>query len=934
MKYKCDLCGHEFMQKNDFRRHQEKKNGCVPNKEIIEMKKQLGNDNEKEQNLQSFFKSCLDILRNDRAHLIGDEALHELSYFLILRLVERQIVDGTIDIYNLDYYCDVDKDDSKDVEEFTKKLENIKFSNFVEYIKNVKDDADILHFYNKFIWGAVLSQHPKFKDIFELGQKSAIKQPDTLKKLVFKLNDIDLASCSHDVLGEAYEKVFVDTVFGAGGNKKAELGQFFTPSKVKKLLIGLVNPTIKDGQIETFMDPACGTGGILINIIKHYKKLAKNQDISLKKISKQFKDKLYGIEIKNKIYNLCMSNMLINTGEILPHVVCDDSIRKEHNIRVDCICANPPFSVGIEYDELIRGIGEEKLKDYLPIKVGKSGSEVLFLQMMIHCLNVGGRCATVMLDGEKISGAKAGYNKAREYLMKSCNLKEVIMCPSGTFTSTASRTCILYFVKKYERKDVVEINKHIYKFVKKHATKKVKFYDFNPDSEEKIFLKEVDIDDIAKNNYSLSYADYVKEEVCDKVGDIEYISLGDLCEIKYGDRIVKSTCNPGKYDVYGSGNKTFTTDKFNREGYTIVIGRFALSHKCVHTMNKKFYLNDSGLSVVPKMENLHIEYLGYYMMFCQNVIYEMSDGCAQHNLGIGKFKSLEIPVPSIESQEEIIKFLDGLFKDISIQDVIDYYDGNDIFKYVLTNKFDTFKNLVQWAHQEKLLKEQIEFYKNKQKMYIELNCGLVDNWKKLGDVCKFQTGIFNSGDKKEKGLYPFYNSNANSPQGYYDEYCFDGKKYIIMIKDGGSGKNTYGEHIGLGKVFLVSGKVAATCHQLALFNKNLNVIIVQYIYYYLKAIKNNIMNMAHYTIGLGCIGQQDIKNIQIPIPSIEKQREIIKFCEQNEEKIKEIEDEIKKNKLVIEIILGKKKKTIEELNNEMNKRYNNTSKYFGKVIKV
>ena len=97
--------------------------------------------------------------------------------------------------------------------------------------------------------------------------------------------------------------------------------------------------------------------------------------------------------------------MLINTGEILPNVICADSIRKFHNIKVDVIVANPPFSVTINYDELLLSLGSlEILNDYVPIKTGGKNSEVLFLQMMIHCLNIDGRCATIMLDGQKMYG--------------------------------------------------------------------------------------------------------------------------------------------------------------------------------------------------------------------------------------------------------------------------------------------------------------------------------------------------------------------------------------------------------------------------------------------------------------------------------------------------------------------------------------------------
>ena len=126
--------------------------------------------------------------------------------------------------------------------------------------------------------------------------------------------------------------------------------------------------------------------------------------------------------------------------------------------------------------------------------------------MMINSLNINGRCATVMLDGAKMQSCSCGFNTVREYLMKSCDLHEVIMCPSGTFTSTNSKTCILFFTKKKETKDVVKITgvKRVLKFSKFHSTSKVKFYDFNPDTEEKDFIKEVKIDEISKNNYSLN----------------------------------------------------------------------------------------------------------------------------------------------------------------------------------------------------------------------------------------------------------------------------------------------------------------------------------------------------------------------------------------------------------------------------------------------
>ena len=134
MKYNCEFCGHQFKQKNDLQRHLDKKNGCIPVNKLIEKQKNQENSNGKIQELHSVFKSCLDILRNDAEHLIGDEALNELSHFLILKQAEKHIENGSIDIYNLEYYKEGINKYEK--EKFVENLEYIKFSKFIIFSKN------------------------------------------------------------------------------------------------------------------------------------------------------------------------------------------------------------------------------------------------------------------------------------------------------------------------------------------------------------------------------------------------------------------------------------------------------------------------------------------------------------------------------------------------------------------------------------------------------------------------------------------------------------------------------------------------------------------------------------------------------------------------------------------------------------------------------
>jgi hypothetical protein len=64
-----------------------------------------------------------------------------------------------------------------------------------------------------------------------------------------------------DILGQAYEyliKKFADLT-----NKKA--GEFYTPRSVVRLMVNILDPH----QGETIYDPACGTGGMLLEAIHH-----------------------------------------------------------------------------------------------------------------------------------------------------------------------------------------------------------------------------------------------------------------------------------------------------------------------------------------------------------------------------------------------------------------------------------------------------------------------------------------------------------------------------------------------------------------------------------------------------------------------------------------------------------------------------------------
>jgi type I restriction-modification system DNA methylase subunit len=840
--------------------------------------------------LSSLFKTCLDILRNDAEHLIGDEALNELSYFLILKQSEKHIVSGAIDILNLDLYKDGISFKSYGKEKFQERLELVKFSELVKYVENPEKEKNIKKLFDDFLWKEVLSKHPKFKDIFEDGKRSFIKESSTIKNIVLALSSIDFNNYEYDILGEAYEKIFVDAIFGAGGNKKSELGQFFTPPKVKKLLLKLVDPKLKaNGEIESVLDPASGTGGILNTTIKHFKQFVKSGKITDKKLRTQLVKNIYGIEIKGKIFNLCLSNMLINTGEILPNVICADSIRKFHNIKVDNIVANPPFSVTIKYDELFETLGgKEILDDYIPIKTGGKNSEMLFLQMMIHCLNINGRCACVMLDGQKMYGSGSGYDKVREYLMRSCDLQKVILCPGGTFTSTASKTCILFFTKKQERKDVLKIEgtKRKLTFEGEHSTSKVAFYDYNPDTgDADHFITEVTIDKIAAKKYSLNYSEYnIEEKKTKEVEGIEWKELGEVCNFLPKSKRPASYGNSeGKYPFFKSSIKINSyVDEPDYKEESLIIGdggeaninygiNFSTSDHCYILQNKNKSL-------------FNLKYVYYYLFHNLAIMNLLYTCAAMKNISKTNIAKLKIPVPSLEKQNKIVEFLNNLFTEkYNLHSVAKYYENYDLFGLLLDEKYYIFQKLVEWQDQSRELAKQIEFVKTRQANYIFLVGNSENTMKTLGEVCKVNQGTYIKSDMKIQGDFPVY--GGGNVSFYINQY--NREDDIIVAKDGVSADCVRYEKK---KFFLNHHGWTLICKE---------QVIKKYMFYYLQSIQPELLSIAKGTAQLG-INQENFYKLKIPVPSLEKQKEIVAYCDYNTNLIKQLENEIENNKELAE----------------------------------
>ena len=146
--------------------------------------------------------------------------------------------------------------------------------------------------------------------------------------------------------------------------------------------------------------------------------------------------------------------------------------------------------------------------------------------------------------------------------------------------------------------------------------------------------------------------------------DLSFGSINDLCHVEYGTRVVKKLHAGTVYPVYGGGGATFFMDEFNREDQ-FIISRFGMSENCTRFVEGKFFLNDSGLSLKPKDENiLNQRYLDYQCLSLNDVIFSLGKGSAQKNLHVDSFKQLMLACHPLRVQKQIVENLDAAFADI------------------------------------------------------------------------------------------------------------------------------------------------------------------------------------------------------------------------------------------------------------------------------
>lgn len=363
-----------------------------------------------------------------------------------------------------------------------------------------------------------------------------------LKNLIEHFSKIKVGNDNYsaDVMGDSYEfliKKFADL-------SKKNAGEFYTPRSIVKLLVMLLDPQAG----ETVYDPACGTGGMLIEAIRHIN----NNRLTYGKIFGQEKNLSTSAIARMNLFLHGAQDFTIGQADTLrsPLFIENNQLK-----TFDCVIANPPFSLeswGAEafasdrYGRNIWGCPSD------------SNGDFAWLQHMIKSMDSNkGRCAVVLPQGVLFRNT-GKEREIRKSLIESDKLECVITLVGGIFYSTGVSACILLLNNKKSHTHkgrICLINaESIYTpmraqnvMTEENIQEVFKLYQNYSNVIEK--AKVVTIDDVRKKDYSLSVSNYIEKKPEEEI-DAEQIKqeyFSAVREVKANENKMKKLLLDGGF---------------------------------------------------------------------------------------------------------------------------------------------------------------------------------------------------------------------------------------------------------------------------------------------------------------------------------------------------------------------------------------------------
>ncbi|MGV8025420.1 MAG: N-6 DNA methylase [Anaerolineaceae bacterium] len=530
-----------------------------------------------------------------------------------------------------------------------------------------------------------MATNPHLPELFRAIMKGAFlpyRDPETLNLF---LKEIDWFTYEHsENLGDAYE--YLLSVLGSQGSA----GQFRTPRHIIDFMVAVMQPQ-KDEKI---LDPACGTAGFLISAYKYIE--AQHQEKGLTPDEKQkLAGNLVGYDISPDMVRISQVNMYLHNFPD-PQIYEYDTLTSEArwDDDFDLIMANPPFMSP-----------KGGIRPHQRFAIQANRSEVLFVDYIMEHLTLHGRAAVIVPEGIIFQSNNA-YKGLRKMLVEENYLYAVVSLPAGVFQPYSGvKTSILFMDRDFAKRSdsilfvVVQndgfdlgaqrnpIEKNDLPKAANIITKLRNESKFENISDH--FAFSVKKDRIKKeNDFGLSGSKY-KDNGNIKKGKWPLIPLGDqdIFRIESG-----GTPNTSKPEYWGGNIHWVTLVDLPAENLITVIDRtertiskLGLENSSAKlipqnsvlissratigriAINKIELATNQGFKIIIIRDHSRIfpKYLAYMLTSLVDRMQALGTGGTYKEISKSNLATLEIPIPPLEVQQEIVEELDGYQKIIA-----------------------------------------------------------------------------------------------------------------------------------------------------------------------------------------------------------------------------------------------------------------------------
>jgi type I restriction enzyme M protein len=308
----------------------------------------------------------------------------------------------------------------------------------------------------------------QYSDVFSIADKIELDDR-SIAYVVGELQQYSLIECERDVVGDAFE-TFI------GPSLKGSQGQFFTPRNVTSLVRTLVNPTLTD----RILDPACGSGGFLVEALRSLWDLVDEQadeydwpdserDAEKQKLAIR---QLRGVDKDEFLSKVAKAYMAL-LGDGRGGVFCENSLvpmqewssKTQQEIstgKFDVIMTNPPFGKKLKIDDrnVLAGydLGQkwQKVKGTTTYEMTDKSADsqtpqILFIERSFNLLKEGGRMGIVLPESMLCNPS---HRYIMQYILSRATIEAVISVHENLFQPhTHAKTAVVLLKKGAEPED-------------------------------------------------------------------------------------------------------------------------------------------------------------------------------------------------------------------------------------------------------------------------------------------------------------------------------------------------------------------------------------------------------------------------------------------------------------------------------------------------